>query len=155
MSTSKDQWQLLATAIAIASVQFEDTLDRGGKPYILHLLRVMFDVMNVTGGEDPEILQIAVLHDLLEDTEYPIDKLNALGFSSKVIFMLQQLTHEDEPYEEYIKNISCYKETTIVKMGDIRDNSNIHRLKGLREKDFERMKKYHTAYTYLKENGHE
>ena len=36
-------------------------------------------------------------------------------------------------------------------MADLRHNSDIHRMKGLRDKDFDRLKKYHHAYSYLRD----
>ena len=137
----------LALAIAITSEAFKNTLDKGGEPYILHCLRVM---MNVEGDED--IKCAAIMHDLIEDTDYTFEDLTKLGFSDKTVGLLHLLTHQKEtPYMEYIKAISVSKEATQIKLKDLEDNSNITRLKGIRKKDFDRLEKYHIAYLYLKQ----
>jgi len=137
----------LAKAISITAQAFENKVDRGGQPYILHCLRVM---NNSQGDEDVKCA--AVMHDLIEDCEeYTFSKLTELGFSDKTLGILHLLTHQPETsYEDYIKAISVSKEATEIKLRDLEDNSNITRLKGLRKKDFDRLEKYLKAYTYLK-----
>jgi len=142
----------LGLAISIASKAFENKLDKGGKPYILHCLWVMNKVRHL--GEEAMI--IAVLHDIVEDTNenseinYTFAKLTELGFSDNVIGCLHLLTHNEEtPYDEYIKAISVHKIATEVKKADIEHNSNVSRLKGLRKKDIDRLEKYSRAYVYL------
>lgn len=53
----------LAQAIAFAANVFSEVTDKGGKPYILHCLRVM----NSVDQNDEELMIIAVLHDVAED----------------------------------------------------------------------------------------
>ena len=50
---------------------------------------------------------------------------------------------------EYIKALSVHPIAKEIKKADLRDNSDITRLKWLRKKDFGRLEKYSTAYTYL------
>jgi (p)ppGpp synthase/HD superfamily hydrolase len=138
----------LGLAISIAAQAFENDTDKGGQPYILHCLRVMRGV----DSKDEELMIIAVLHDLVEDKSpfWNITKLQSLGFSDRVIQALIRLTHlGNEPYEYYIEGIAENRDAILVKLQDLKDNSNISRLKGLKQSDFERMKKYHHAYTYL------
>lgn len=138
---------MLDKAIAIAAKAFEGVYDRGGKPYILHCLYVMTKVDN----NDPELMTIAVLHDLLEDTDWTVDKLVAEGFSLRVVMALSLLTHApDVSYDDYIRNIATNNDARRVKIEDLKHNSDITRMKGLREKDFKRLEKYHRAYEYLK-----
>ena len=137
---------MLAVAIALASKVFEEKTDKAGKPYILHCLRVM----NKMDQNDEEQMQIAVLHDVIEDSEMEIDDLMRLGFSTRVTTAIGLLTHDPYvPYDDYIKAISHNKDARKVKLADLEDNSCITRLKGLRQKDFNRIEKYHRAYTYL------
>lgn len=139
---------MLAKAIAIASEAFVDKVDKGGKPYILHCLRVMYGVEHL--GEEAMI--VAALHDLLEDTDWTADGLVEQGFKRPTVEMIKMMTHpHEEPYEDYIARVALNKITRCVKMADLQDNSNIHRMKGLREKDFARLEKYFKAYAYLKE----
>ena len=57
---------MLGRAIEIASVAFSRVQDKSGSPYILHCLWVMDRVRHL--GEDAMI--VAVLHDLVEDTDW-------------------------------------------------------------------------------------
>jgi len=137
----------LARAIRIASQAHELQTDFGGNAYILHPIRLMMKV-----GPDEEVMTMAVLHDTVEDSkEWTIERLREEGFSERVLAALTLLTHRPEDsYEEYIKKIATNRDAIIVKMADLTDNSDITRLKGIKDKDIARMQKYHKAYTYLK-----
>ena len=135
----------LGLAISITAKAFENILDKGGQPYILHCLRVM---NNVQGDECVKCA--SVMHDLIEDTDWTFEQLTTLGFSDKTVGLLHLLTHQKETsYDDYIKSISVSKEATEIKIRDLEDNSNITRIKGARKKDFDRIEKYHRAYIYL------
>lgn len=137
----------LSTAIAITAKAFEGKYDKGGKPYILHCLEVMYGVA-YTG--DDEIMMAAVMHDLVEDTDYTTKDLHELGFSSDVVVMVSLLTHyAGVSYDEYLDTIACNKGCIQIKLADLKHNSDITRMKGLREKDFKRLEKYHCAYNLL------
>ena len=109
--------------------------------------------MNQMSQDDHELMTIAVLHDLVEDIDYySIGNLRALGFSERVLDAIRLLTHEEDvPYMDYITNLSHNRDARMVKMADLRHNSDILRMKGLRKKDFDRLQKYFTAYEYLKD----
>ena len=135
----------LGLAISITAKAFEDVLDKGGQPYILHCLRVM---NNVQGDECVKCA--SVMHDLIEDTDWTFEQLTTLGFSDKTVGLLHLLTHQKETsYDDYIKSISVSKEATEIKKKDLEDNCNLTRIKWLRNKDFDRVEKYHRAYIYL------
>jgi (p)ppGpp synthase/HD superfamily hydrolase len=139
---------MLGKAIAIASTAFSHKVDKAGKPYILHCLRVM----NAVDQHDEDLMIIAVLHDLLEDcpNTWSLMKLAELGFNHRVIKGISYMTHEEGvDYEVYIKTIANNPDAIKVKLADLKDNSDITRLKGLRKKDHDRMEKYHRAFIYL------
>jgi GTP diphosphokinase / guanosine-3',5'-bis(diphosphate) 3'-diphosphatase len=137
---------MLGRAIAIASSVHQDQKDKGGHAYILHPIRIMMRLRT----DDEELMQIAILHDTIEDSEWTVEQLRKEGFSERVCGALEVLTHiKSDSYEEYIKKISINHDAVVVKLEDLRDNSDITRLKGLRPKDFERIEKYHKAYTFL------
>lgn len=137
---------MLSKAIRIAAQAFEGKYDKGGNPYILHCLHVMNAVKD--HGEDYMI--VAVLHDLLEDTDWTSKMLLDEGFTDRIIFAVEVLTHGKETYEQYIERVAFFDIPCTVKMADLRHNSDITRLKGLAEKDFKRLEKYAKAYDYLK-----
>lgn len=142
---------MLGRAIKIASDVFDGVKDKGGQPYILHCLRVMHNLKS----DDEELNCIAILHDFVEDVykDNPQEGLIFLqknGMSIRVIQAVNLLTHRKfNPYDDYIKGISFNVDATKVKLADLKDNSDITRLKGLTKKDFDRMEKYHRSFIYL------
>jgi len=137
---------MLGKAIAIASEAFADKKDKGGQPYILHCLHVMHEVKSF----GIEAMIAAVLHDLIEDTEWTAEQLISEGFKEHTVTIIKLLTHADhEPYDDYIERVSLNHIARAIKKADLRHNSDITRMKGLREKDFKRLEKYHRAYAYL------
>lgn len=153
--TKKLQQKQLAKAIQIAATAHVCHFDKGDNAYILHPLRVM----NGLESKDPEVMQIAVLHDVIEDCpEWTPERLRVEGFSDRVILGLSYMTKTDddlkagdEGYYNYIRRMFENVDALLVKMSDIRDNSQVTRLKGLREKDQKRMVKYAKAYMMLEE----
>jgi (p)ppGpp synthase/HD superfamily hydrolase len=142
----KNLHTLFSYAIALNAEKFKDKHDRAGNPYILHCLHVMYKMP----ATDVLLRIIAVCHDLIEDTDVTIDDLRELGYPERVLTALTLLTHDPAmPYDEYIKLIATNKDAIRVKLADLDHNSRATRLKGLREKDHERIAKYHRAFVYL------
>lgn len=142
-----NEQEQLSHAIDIASTAHRDQYDKGGKPYILHPLHLMTQLLF-----DVQLATIAVLHDVIEDSDMTIDKLSEIGFSQRVIDALELLTHKkDESYEQYIEAICTNYDAVRVKRKDLEHNSDITRLMGIEEKDLKRIEKYHRAFTRLSE----
>ena len=139
---------MLGKAIAIAAKAFENKKDKGGHPYILHCLHVMNAVTDL--GEFG--MTVAVLHDLLEDCpEWSKERLSQEGFDLQTIQFILNLTKaKDEEYMSYIGRVAMNEVSRRIKMADLEHNSQIMRMKGLTNKDFDRLQKYFTAYEYLK-----
>lgn len=140
---------ILGSAITVAAVAHFDQSDKADKAYILHPLRMMMRLRT----DDEELMCIAVLHDVLEDNEECTEKdLRDAGMTERVIAGVKALTRNDgESYENFIKRCARNPDAVLVKIEDLRDNSDITRLKGMRPKDHDRMAKYSKAYMYLKE----
>ena len=133
--------------IALASEKHMGQYDKGGNPYILHALKVM----HYTRSEDPEIQMIAVGHDLKEDTDVTDEMLREKGFSERVIYGIDCMTkREGETQEEYEARVMSNRDTVITKQADLRHNSDIRRIKGLKAKDFQRLERYQRLYAKLK-----
>lgn len=96
---------------------------------------------------------IAVLHDVIEDTEWTLDMLREQGATEPVIAALDCLTRkENESYGEYIKRVMTNRDACEIKICDLEDNMNIARQdKKLTNKDFDRLAKYHKHYLRLKQ----
>jgi (p)ppGpp synthase/HD superfamily hydrolase len=142
-----DTNRMLSMAISLSASKFVNVLDKGGNPYILHCLKVM----HYTRSDDPEILSIAAMHDLVEDTDVTYQELRDMGFSKRVIEGVRCMTKvPGETAEEYFEKVSSNPDAVIVKMADLRHNSDIRRLKGVTEKDIRRIEKYQKMYQRLK-----
>lgn len=139
--------EMLSKAILIATNAHDGQFDKGGAPYILHPLKVM----HYTRSVDPEILAIAVMHDVVEDTKVTYKDLRDVGITERVIEGVRALTKvPGETYEEYKARVKMNPDARIVKMADLRHNSDIRRLKGVTQKDIARIAKYHEFYLELK-----
>lgn len=143
--TKKKGNKYLDIAIGIAVTSHSGVFDKGGRPYILHPLHLMKKLLF-----DTELAQIAVLHDVIEDTDLTIQDLIDLGFSKRVTDALDLLTHKlEDTYEVYIEKIATNFDAIRVKRKDLEHNSDITRLKGIRPRDIERIAKYHKAFLFL------
>ena len=143
----KNGADLLSKAIRIASSAFEGRIDKGGEPYILHCLWVMNKVRHL--GHLHMIC--AVLHDLLEGTEWTAELLLKHDFPLQVVAVVELLTHNpSHAYQDYIGKLATNEVAVEIKKRDLEHNSKITRLKDLTKKEHDRMQKYHIAYTYLK-----
>lgn len=136
----------LSKAITLASNGHQDQYDKGGSPYILHPLKVMYKLKT----DDFELMQVAIMHDLIEDTKTTFQDLKDEGFSDRVIDAVKLLTKiPGQTQEEYEEGICANYDAIRVKMEDVRHNMDARRLKGLTDKDFERMQKYQKLYVRL------
>lgn len=146
--------QELALAIKIAAEGHLNQKDKGGNPYILHPLKVMHYLKT----DDFQLMAIAALHDVLEDTDVTAADLVMLGFSNRVKDAVVVLTKKEwQSPEEYFENIALNYDAVRVKLADLRHNSDVRRLKGLSDKDLLRLRKYQNMYSRLTEvkNMHE
>nr|CRH06298.1 Conserved protein of unknown function [Candidatus Magnetococcus massalia] len=136
----------LETAIAIATRAHKGQLDKGGYPYILHPLRVM---MKQTSNA---ARMVAVLHDVVEDTDFTLQHLNDAGFSYDVLFAVEILTRkENESYSDYLRRVVTNPIARRVKLADIEDNMDLKRLpESFSERDINRMQRYRSAWEILR-----
>lgn len=136
---------MLEKAILIAVKAHQGQVDKGGNPYILHPLRVMFSMKN----ENERIC--AVLHDVIEDTNITLYHLKNEGFSKEVLLALDALTkRKNESYDKFIDRIINNHVACQVKLADLNDNMNLTRIQNPSHKDFERIEKYRKAVDKIK-----
>ena len=135
----------LERAIQIATEAHKGQLDKAGKDYICHPLRVM------EMGKTEEEKMVGVLHDVIEDTDWTFEALEAEGFSQEVIAALRCVTKtsENENYDDFIERVKKNPLAVAVKINDLTDNMDIRRLPYLSDKDVKRLKKYLKAYKKL------
>lgn len=135
----------------IAYSQHEGQLDKAGLPYVFHPYHLAEQM-----GNDECAICVALLHDVVEDTDITLKDLEAQGFPAEIIDALECLTHrEGEPYlGAYIEKIKENPLARKVKLADLKHNSDSSRLppaknqheQNLREK---RMQKYAEAIVLL------
>ena len=135
----------LQKAIEIATQAHKGQVDKSGKEYIGHPLRVM------EMGRTEEEKIVGVLHDVVEDTDWTFERLEAEGFSKEVIDALRCVTKvsENENYDDFIERVKQNPLAVAVKINDLSDNMDIRRLPYLSDKDVKRLKKYLKAYKKL------
>ena len=136
---------MLERAIEIAVEAHKGQVDKGGSPYILHPLRVMMSV-------DLELEKIvAVLHDVVEDSDWTFKALLEERFSIEVIEALKSVTKnsDNEDYDSFIRRAMENPIGRKVKIADLRDNLDVTRIAELGEKDLQRINKYKKALKIL------
>jgi (p)ppGpp synthase/HD superfamily hydrolase len=134
----------LEKAISIAAQAHEGQRDKAGVPYILHPLRVMLKMTT----EQARIT--AVLHDLIEDTDWTIERLAREGFHREILAAVDCLTRrEGEEYEAFIQRVRLNPLAVTIKIADLEDNLDGSRLKQVTAADEKRIVKYRNALQVL------
>ena len=113
-------------AIVLAATAHAGQRDKGRPelPYLTHPMRLL-----ATFDDDPIRQMIAVLHDVVEDTDITLDDLRRRGAPPRVVDAVALLTHDkDEPRPEYLRRIRTNADALAVKLADNADNSNPERL---------------------------
>ncbi len=136
--------ELLERAIGIAVEAHRGKQDRYGAPYILHPLRVMARVSSLSERT------VAILHDVVEDTRWTFEDLQAEGFPEAVLAALKCVTkHEGEDYEDFVKRSASNSLARRVKIADLEDNMDVSRMPHVGEEERERLRKYLKAWRAL------
>lgn len=134
-------------AISIALEAHKGQKDKGGNPYILHPLAVMNRLETI------EEKIVAVLHDVVEDTDVTLSQLRGYGFSEEIVEAVSLLTKsEEDSYEEFIEKTLENRISRSVKIADIKENMKIERIKQPTENDYKRLEKYRNALEILENN---
>ena len=142
------QTDLTMKAFDIASKAFDGVLDKGGKPYIGHLIRVAGGVL---GNSDirEKLTVIGLLHDIIEDCDFTADDLRK-DFPDDIVDAVVALTKVDGiSYDNYIDGVMSNQLAIYVKLSDLRDNMDVTRLPELGDYEIKRLKKYHKTYLKL------
>lgn len=141
--------EALGKMIDLAVERHAGQFDRSGKPYILHPIAVM---MLLGADADEELQCIAIGHDVIEDTSTTYAELRELGFSERIVEGIRRLTKvPGQSYEEYQEEVLGSVDSMLVKKADLRHNTDLTRLKGVRDKDIERNVKYMKFYYMIEQ----
>lgn len=136
---------LLERAIALAVAAHAGQRDRYGRPYILHPLHLMSQMRT-----DEERI-VAVLHDVVEDSDTTLADLIAAGFYPAIVDAVGLLTHDKsaDSYEAYVARLKADPLARRVKLADLRHNMDLERLPELTDRDQARLARYHRAWRLL------
>jgi len=98
----------------------------------------------------PDERLVAVLHDVIEDSEITSKDLLSEGFSTTVVEAVVTLSKSQGiSYEKYIEGVADNPLARIVKLADLKDNSDLSRIPNPTERDFKRLKKYQKTRQFL------
>lgn len=141
---SREENRLVERAITIAVQAHAGQPDKAGKPYILHPLRVM------AAMDTDEERIVAVLHDVVEDSDWSLDDLRAEGLSARMVAALGALTKRPgEEYAAFIERVARNALARRVKIADLEDNLKLGRIPHPTARDRLRMRQYETAHARL------
>jgi (p)ppGpp synthase/HD superfamily hydrolase len=116
MKRAFDFW----AASDLAAKGHEGQIDKLGVPYIQHPREVALGVLQF--GEDHGI--VALLHDLVEDTEITLEDLRQMGLSAPCTVAVGLLTKEKgERSQDYLMRIAAYPMACRVKIADNAHNT--------------------------------
>ncbi|HGV3382149.1 metal dependent phosphohydrolase, HD region [Streptococcus pneumoniae] len=135
---------MIDIALAIAKKAHAGQVDKAGVDYIQHPLYVASQV------NTEQEKAVALLHDVIEDSDITAADLFASGLSNEVVTAVQILTKKkSQSYQEYLGKVKSNNLARVVKLADLKHNSDLSRLKSVTNTDYERVKKYKNAIYYL------
>lgn len=131
-------WDALNLAV---SAHYGQT-DKLGKPYIHHVLAVAEGVVGF--GEEATI--VALLHDVVEDTDVTLEYLAEAGVKASAVEAIRLLTKQPGvPLEVYLKGITQNHTAVLVKIADNAHNTRPDRVAAITDpKTRERLAKKYT-----------
>ena len=133
-------------ALKLCFEAHKEQIDKSGMPYVFH----PFHLAEQMKTEETTI--VALLHDLVEDTDYTIEDLINMGFDQAVTDAISLMTHADNvDYMDYVRMIKENPIAKEVKLADLKHNSDLARLDVVDEKALNRREKYLKAIKLLEE----
>lgn len=131
-------------AVLLAAEAHLGQFDKAGEPYIAHPLRLWMRAAN------SEAKMAAVLHDVVEDSDWTVEALAREGIPKRVLRALDHLTRRDgESYESFIERVAKDRLASEVKLLDLADNADLSRLPSVSDADRARAEKYQRAIVRL------
>jgi len=138
--------ELTKKALKLSFAAHKDQIDKSGIPYVYHPFHLAEQM------DTEETVTVALLHDVIEDSDYTLDDIRDMGFPDKVVNALSLMTHNKSvPYMDYVAKIKENPIARVVKLADLRHNSDLSRLDSVDQKALERVEKYRQAVKLLTE----
>ena len=125
----------------------KDQVDKSGLPYVFHPAHVAEQMT------DEATTVVALLHDVVEDTDYTLEDLAAEGFGRDILEAVALMTHEDDvPYLDYVAKLKDNPIARAVKLADLAHNSDLSRIGEVDDETKQRLEKYKKAIALLNDN---
>ena len=122
----------------------KDQVDKSGMPYVFHPFHVAEQMT------DEVTTIVALLHDVVEDTDYTLEDISAEGFGEDILEAVALMTHEDDvPYLDYVAKLKDNPIARAVKLADLAHNSDLSRIGEIDEETKRRLEKYKKAKDIL------
>ncbi|WP_238547952.1 phosphohydrolase [Meridianimarinicoccus roseus] len=136
--------EMIDAAFAFAVKAHTGQRDKSGAAYLLHPVRVMGRVQGAAAQA------VALMHDVLEDSDATAEDLRAAGFPEEVVAGVEAMTRApDESYGDFVDRAAADPIARRVKLADIEDNLDLRRLAGLGAADMARLQRYLAARKVL------
>ena len=131
-------------ALKLCFEAHKNQTDKSAMPYVFHPFHLAEQMVT----EDTTV--VALLHDVVEDTDYTIEDLTTMGFSKTVTDAIRLMTHDKTvDYMDYVRAIKENPVARAVKLADLKHNSDTTRLDIVDEKAKKRVEKYAKAIALL------
>ena len=132
-------------ALKLCFEAHKDQLDKSDMPYVFHPFHLAEQMT------DEVTTIVALLHDVIEDTDYTLENLREMGFPAAALEAIALMTHApDVPYMDYVAKIKTNPVATRVKIADLLHNSDLSRLDTVDERALARNRKYAEALAFLR-----
>ena len=139
--------RLTKAALLLSFEAHKDQVDKSGMPYVYHPFHLAESM------KDEYTTVVALLHDVVGDTDYTLEDLAEMGYPKEVVEALSCMTHDpDTPYMEYVAKIAQNPIARAVKIADLLHNSDLTRLDEPNESAYKRVEKYKEALRILTES---
>ncbi|WP_411095968.1 HD domain-containing protein [Streptomyces sp. 020-2-3H-GM] len=138
----------VAEVDALASAAHAGQFDKIGVPYIEHVRAVAAGLAPF--GDD--LVMAGLLHDIVEDTDWTVERLRKEGVPDHVVALVDAVTNErGVPYEEKVARITGHgRDAVLLKVADNAHNSHPGRAAQLPEEKRTRLAaKYRAARDIL------
>lgn len=142
--------QYIQNSLVFAKDAHKYQVDKGGSPYIEHCIAVyeiannsymkyLFESMNL----DYDLVLIsALLHDTVEDTKVSLNEIEQV-FGLDVANIVDNLTkRENETFDQYFERVESCVYSTMVKICDLKNNTDLTRIENPTKRDISRTKYY-------------
>ena len=142
----------LIRAWGIAFNAHRGQVDKAGNSYFETHVRDVFRRVDLLYDDEMNCITeiVALLHDVVEDTDWTIEKLREYGFTEEMLDAFDCVTmREGEDYDHFIQRAKANRYARKVKIADLKSNMDITRLPEITDADVERLRKYLKAYKYL------